>query len=77
MNAIPVTGHVNEDHSLSAIVPESVPPGPVTIFVVPAQTTDEADAAWMPAVAREWAAELSDVREDVYSLEDGAPVNEA
>jgi hypothetical protein len=37
---------------------------------------DEAGAAWAEGIAREWQAELSDPREDIYTIEDGEPVNE-
>jgi hypothetical protein len=30
----------------------------------------------MSGVAREWADELSDARQDIYTLSDGAPQNE-
>jgi len=32
---------------------------------------EEADAVWMQALAHEWRDELSDPREDIYTLEDG------
>jgi hypothetical protein len=38
---------------------------------------DEAGARWAEGVAREWAAELTDPREDIYSFEDGEPVQQA
>jgi len=40
-----------------------------------APNEDEAGAAWAMGVAREWSAELSDVREDIYTLNDGEPIN--
>lgn len=75
MAAIPIAGHVDQDRLLSAKVPESVPPGPVTILVVSATAQDETEDAWMSAVSREWNEQLSDVRQDIYSLEDGDPVD--
>jgi hypothetical protein len=30
---------------------------------------------WMSGIGREWAAELSDPREDIYALEDGMPMD--
>lgn len=36
---------------------------------------DEADGAWMQGITREWAAELGDPREDIYTLEDGKPLD--
>jgi hypothetical protein len=35
------------------------------------------ETAWMTGIANEWAAELSDPREDIYELTDGEPVDEA
>ena len=36
---------------------------------------DEAGGMWAPGIAAEWSAELQDPREDIYTLEDGQPVN--
>jgi hypothetical protein len=36
---------------------------------------DEAGTLWANGVASEWSAELSDPREDIYTLADGQPVN--
>ena len=36
---------------------------------------DEAGNAWMEGVAREWADELEDPRQDIYTLEDGQPLD--
>jgi hypothetical protein len=35
---------------------------------------DEGGTAWTMGVANEWSAELSDTREDIYTLNDGEPV---
>ena len=42
----------------------------------PDSREDDAGAAWMQGVAREWEAELNDPREDIYTLEDGSLVDE-
>ena len=76
MKAIEVIGQVDEKHRLQAEVPETTPPGPVRIIVLFPEE-DEAGVAWMQGIAREWAAELSDPREDIYTLEDGTPVDAA
>ncbi len=34
----------------------------------------EVDEAWPQGIAHEWAAELADTREDIYTLADGEPV---
>ena len=38
---------------------------------------DAAGGFWADGVASEWSAELSDSRQDIYTLEDGQPVNAA
>lgn len=38
---------------------------------------DDAGGGWMQGIAREWAAELRDPREDIYTLEDGKPIDAA
>ena len=74
MLTLKVVGQVDESHRLSADVPDSIRPGQVEIMViVPADTEDE--VAWMRGVAREWRDELSDSREDIYTLADGEPVD--
>lgn len=76
MKAIELTVRVNKNHHLSARLPESVPPGQVRVLVLLPEE-DDAGAIWMEAIAREWATEMTDPREDIYTLEDGEPVNEA
>ena len=77
MNAVKVTGNVDENQQLSAQVPTIIPPGPVTVLIVPASQEDEAGNAWPAGVAREWAGELSDPRQDIYTLADGESVDES
>ncbi len=57
-------------------MPGSVPPGPVTVWIA-ASPVDEDDAgrAWMAGVSDQWADELNDVREDLYTLDDGEPLD--
>ena len=43
-------------------------------FALPEDDGDEAAGFWKWGVAREWAAELADEREDIYTLADGEPV---
>ena len=76
MKAVELIGEVDEQHRLQAQVPEALPPGPVRIIVLIPEE-DEAGVAWMQGIGREWAAELSDPREDIYTLEDGDPVSAA
>jgi hypothetical protein len=75
MPTIRVTGYIDEHHRLSVEVPASVPPGPVEILVVlPDAREDDPAQVWMAGIAREWAAELSDPREDIYNLSDGEAI---
>ncbi|MDB5301940.1 MAG: hypothetical protein JWO87_3603 [Phycisphaerales bacterium] len=34
---------------------------------------DPTDAEWSAAIARDWASDLGDQRQDIYTLEDGEP----
>jgi len=77
MATLTVTGHVDDQHRLTANVPETIPPGPVTITVSPAAGEDDAGQAWMAGIAREWADELGDPREDIYTLADGEALSMA
>lgn len=38
---------------------------------------DEAGVSWMRRVAPEWSDELADARQDIYTLQDGQPVDAA
>ena len=77
MNAVKVTGNVDQKQQLSVRVPSIIPPGPVTVLIVPASQEDKAGTAWMAGIAREWSDELSDPRQDIYTLADGEPVDES
>ena len=77
MHALRVTGNVDENHQLSARVPATIPPGPVTILIVPVSQEDETGGAWEAGVAAEWADELSDSGQDIYTMADGEPVHES
>ncbi len=77
MQTIKLIGHVDENHRLTAEVPATVAAGRVEILVVlSAEAEDDAGQAWMAGIAREWAAELSGPRENIYSMTDGEPVND-
>jgi hypothetical protein len=76
MNAVRISGHVDGQHRLSAVVPDSIAPGPVTVLIIRDSDQEDAGDAWMAGVAREWADELSDARQDIYTLSDGTPENE-
>ena len=44
------------------------------IVLVPGE--NEAGGLWARGIAAEWAAELADPQQDIYTLDDGRPVNE-
>jgi hypothetical protein len=70
MKAIELTGDVDAQHDLRVRVPEELPPGPVRLIVfLPGE--DAAGGGWSRGVAREWASDLSDARQDVYCIDDG------
>ena len=76
MKAFDLIGDVDSEHCLKAKVPENLPAGPVRLLVlVPEQ--EEQEEAWMRAVASEWSADLADARQDLYTLEDGQPLDDA
>ena len=76
MKAIELIGDVDAEHRLHAQVPEDLPAGPVRLLVlVPEQ--DQADETWMRGVASEWSEDLSDPRQDLYTLEDGQSLDGA
>ncbi len=76
MKAIELIGDIDTEHRLRAEVPEDLPAGPVRILVlVPEQ--DQADEIRMRGIASEWSQDLSDPRQDLYTLEDGQPLDGA
>ena len=76
MQTIRVIGEVDQQHRLVATVPDSIAPGSVEIVVIArTESEDDADANWMAGIAQEWQDELSDPREDIYSLTDGVPAD--
>lgn len=76
MKAIELVGHIDEQHRLRAEVPEGFPTGPVRLIVL-FPDEDGAGIAWASEIAKHWVDELGDSRQDIYTLEDGRPVNAA
>jgi hypothetical protein len=70
MKAIELIGDIDDQHRLRASVPEELPAGPVRLIVFLSEE-DEAGAVWAHGAAREWADELRDSRQDLYTLADG------
>ena len=76
VKAIELIGDIDEQHRLRADVPRELPAGQVRLIVLLPEA-DEAGGAWARGVAKEWSAELSDPGQDIYTLEDGQPLNAA
>jgi hypothetical protein len=74
MKAIELLGNVDDQHRLRAEVPEDVPTGAVRVIVLVPEE-DTAGNSWAEGIAAAWSDELSDTRQDVYTLNDGRPVN--
>lgn len=79
MRAFLFVAEVDENRNVQVTLPPTAPSGRARVLVLlPDETTeDETDTVWMQALAREWSDELADEREDIYSLEDGEPVDAA
>ena len=76
MKAIELIGDIDEQHRLRASVPEELPAGPVRLIVF-LSDEDEAGTVWSHGLAREWADELRDSRQDLYTLADGQFIDAA
>jgi hypothetical protein len=74
MKAIELVGDIDDQHRLHAQVPKELPAGQVRLIVLFPEE-DETGTLWATGVAKEWSAELEDRRQDIYTLEDGQPVN--
>ena len=74
MKTIELFGDIDAEHRLQARVPDELPVGPVRLIVLLPEE-DEAGAAWTHGVTQAWADDLGDTRQDIYTLEDGQPVN--
>ena len=78
MKAIELIAEVDVRHNLQIALPSSVLPGRVRVIVLaPEPDEDEAGEAWMNGVSHEWAEEMLDTRQDIYTLEDGEPAHAA
>lgn len=74
MKAFELVGDIDAQHQLHAQVPDALPSGPVRLLVL-LPDEDEAGMGWAQGVATQWAHELADTRQDIYSLDDGQPLN--
>ena len=76
MKAIELVGDIDSQHCLRADVPKELPAGQVRLIVLLPEE-DDGGGAWIQGVANEWSAELADPLQDIYTLEDGQPLNAA
>ena len=74
LKAVEINGEVDEQHRLHADVPQSVPAGAVRVIVLIAEE-DEGGSGWAGGVSSEWSAELHDPAQDIYTLDDGQPID--
>ncbi len=78
MRAIELIADVDSSRRLTVSVPASILPGKVRVIVLtPEQDEDETGRAWAKGLAHEWSEELSDVQQDIYTLDDGQSVHAA
>ena len=74
MRAIGIFGEIDDQHKIQAEAPGDLPPGRVHLIVV-RPDEDEAAAFWPWDISQAWSDELSDMRQDLYTLADGRPVD--
>jgi hypothetical protein len=74
MRAISIVGEIDEGHNIRAEAPRDLPPGRVQLIVV-RPDEDASGALWPWDVSQAWSDELSDARQDLYTLADGQPVD--
>ncbi|HXJ93346.1 MAG TPA: hypothetical protein VMT20_10760 [Terriglobia bacterium] len=74
MKGIELVGEIDDQRQLHAQVPDGVPAGPVRVIVL-GPDEDEAGSAWAAGLSTEWWDELSDSRQDIYTVDDGQPAN--
>ena len=74
MKAIELLGEIDSEHRLRAEVPKGFPTGLVRVIVLMPEE-DEAGLAWTRGISSEWSAELSDPQQDIYTHDDGQPVD--
>lgn len=78
MKAVELIAEVDERRCLQIALPSSALPGKVRVIIlIPEPEEDDAGGAWSQGIAQEWAEELEDSRQDIYTLEDGEPVRAA
>jgi hypothetical protein len=74
MERYELEGLIDENHRLSVQVPPHFQAGKVKVILQKDDT--ESDDDWSRWVAHIWSRDWSDPREDIYTLEDGTPIDE-
>jgi hypothetical protein len=74
MKAFELEGEIDDQHRLRADVPQSLPAGSVRIIVLISEE-DDGGSAWTAGVSSEWSADLNDPAQDIYTLDDGQPID--
>jgi hypothetical protein len=74
MKAVELQGEIDDQHRLHADVPQNLPAGSVRVIVLISEE-DDTGAAWAAGVASDWSAELNDPAQDIYTLNDGQPID--
>lgn len=74
MKAIELVGEIDTRHRLRAEVPPELPAGQVRLIVLLPEE-DAGENHWARGIAEEWAGDLADTRHDIYTMQDGQPLN--
>jgi len=74
MRAIELAGVIDDQHRVRAQAPEEFPSGPVRLIVL-LPDEDETGISWARGIAKEWANDLADPSQDIYTLHDGQPLD--
>ena len=74
MRGIELLGEIDDQGRLRAEVPQGFPVGSVRVIVL-VPDEDDAGLAWAAGVSTEWSAELGDPEQDIYTLDDGQPLD--
>ena len=72
--AVEIQGEIDDQHRLPANVPLTLQVGAGRVIVLVSEA-DEGGDAWAAGIASEWADELKDTHQDIYTLNDGQPVD--
>lgn len=76
MKLIKLHGEIDAQHRLLVQPPQTVPPGAIEVaLIVPDLLEDEAEDSWSAGISHEWADELADERQDIYTLAHGDAVD--